>query len=103
MSTDLAGDACPPGSDIAVVRADGRFRSCLLELDGHVLGLLSRRGPGHGIGVDVEPRRHTVRVVGGRSASTALALDLADGESVTVTVERDPNRARRWVLRQSRP
>lgn len=87
-----------PGSDITVVRADGRHRLCHLELDGRLIEPLSRRGLGSRVGINVEAGLHTVCAVSGRSASAALTLDLTAEERVTATIGRHPDCRVLWTL-----
>lgn len=86
------------GCDIRVTRVDSRYRRCTVEMDGHLLGALGRRGLGRGMGINVEAGPHTMRVVSGRCTSAALTLDLVAGQAVTVTVGRSPDRHELWTL-----
>jgi len=87
-----------PGCDIALTRVDGRYRRCTVEMDGHLLGALRRRGPGIGTGINVEAGAHSLRVVSGRCASAAMTLELLPGQAVTVTIGRSPDGHELWTL-----
>lgn len=93
-----AGPDEGPGYNLTVIRADGRHRLCHLELDGHLLQALSRRGIASRVGFNVEPGPHTLRAVSGRSASAVFTLELVADRPVTVTIGRSAHRSQLWTL-----